>query len=160
MSYPEPRYHGETGEISASFRPAGAPADLTAQNGTETHYLATTASTGGEFGLYRVDMTPKAGGPATHFHRGISETFFVLDGTLRLYDGDRWVDATKGDFLYVPTGGLHAFRNDSDEPTSFLILFAPGAPREEYFEKVSTVATMTAEERTAFFVKHDTYWTD
>ncbi len=105
-------------------------------------------------------MTAKAGGPATHFHRGISETFFVLDGTLRLHDGDRWVDATKGDFLYVPTGGLHAFRNDSDEPTSFLILFAPGAPREECFEKVSTVATMTDEERTAFFVKHDAYWTD
>ncbi|MFF7179434.1 cupin domain-containing protein [Streptomyces sp. NPDC008121] len=160
MSYPPPRYHGDDGEISAAFRPAGAPAELTVSNGTRTHYLATTASTGGEFGLYRVDMTPKAGGPSTHFHRTISESFFILDGTVRLYDGAQWVDATKGDFLYVPTGGLHAFRNESDEPASLLLLFAPGAPREEYFEKVGTVARMTDEERAEFFLEHDTYWVD
>ncbi|MFF9911897.1 cupin domain-containing protein [Streptomyces sp. NPDC013457] len=160
VSYPSDRYHGENGEVSASFRPVGTPADLTVANGTQTHYLATTASTGGEFGLYQVDMTPRAGGPATHFHRTISESFFVLDGTVRLFDGKQWVDAKKGDFLYVPTGGLHAFRNESDDPASFLILFAPGAPREEYFEKVGTVAGMTEEERTEFFLKHDTYWTD
>ncbi|MEU8529024.1 MULTISPECIES: cupin domain-containing protein [Streptomyces] len=160
MSYPEVRYHGEKGEISASYRPADTPAELTSGNGSQTHYLATTASTQGEFGLYKVDMTPKAGGPSTHFHKTISETFYILDGTVRLFDGAQWVDAKKGDFLYVPTGGLHAFRNDSDEPASMLLLFAPGAPREEYFEKVGTVAQMTDEERTAFFLKHDTYWTD
>ncbi|WP_225799364.1 cupin domain-containing protein [Streptomyces sp. NK15101] len=160
MSYPDPRYHGEKGEISASFRPAGTPAELTAPNGTRTHYLATTASTGGEFGLYRVDMPPEAGGPATHFHRTISETFFVLDGTVRLYDGDRWIDAVKGDFLYVPTGGLHAFRNDSGEEASMLMLFAPGAPREEYFEMMPAFASMTDDERAEFFLKHDTFWTD
>lgn len=160
MSYPEPRYHGEKGEISASYRPAGAPAELTSRNGTQTHYLATTASTGGEFGLYKIDMTPKAGGPSTHFHKTISETFYILDGTVRLFDGAQWVDAKKGDFLYVPTGGLHAFRNDSDDPASMLLLFAPGAPREEYFEKVGTVAQMTDEERAEFFLKHDTFWTD
>ncbi|MFG2871488.1 cupin domain-containing protein [Streptomyces sp. NPDC048338] len=160
MSYPDPRYHGEKGEVSALYRPAGAPAELTSANGSQTHYLATTASTQGEFGLYRVDMAPKAGGPSTHFHRTISESFFILDGTVRLYDGAQWVDARKGDFLYVPTGGLHAFRNDSDDPASMLLLFAPGAPREEYFEKVSTVAAMPEEERAAFFLAHDTYWTD
>ncbi|MGW5781394.1 hypothetical protein [Streptomyces sp. NPDC003863] len=40
-------------------------------------------------------MTPKAGGPADHFHRTISETFFVLDG-------ERWADAVEGDFLFFP----------------------------------------------------------
>ncbi|WP_418958917.1 cupin domain-containing protein [Streptomyces tritici] len=160
MSYPEPRYHGETGEITATYRPAGAPPELVSGNGTQTRYLATTASTGGEFGLYQVDMTPRAGGPSTHFHRTISETFYVLDGTVRIFDGARWVDARRGDCVYVPTGGLHAFRNEADEPASMLLLFAPGAPREEYFEKVGTVAQMTEEERAAFFLKHDTYWTD
>ncbi|BAU85802.1 cupin [Streptomyces laurentii] len=160
MSYPEVRYQGESGEINASFRPAGTPPEFVSPRGQRTHYLATTASTDGEFGLYKVDMPPKAGGPATHFHRTISESFFILDGTVRLYDGDRWVDAKKGDFLYVPVGGLHGFRNDADEPASMLLLFAPGAPREEYFEKVSTVGEMTDEERAAFFAEHDTYWTD
>ncbi|MFJ8308571.1 MULTISPECIES: cupin domain-containing protein [unclassified Streptomyces] len=160
MSYPEPRYFGEKGEINAVFRPVDTPAELSAPNGSRTHYLATTESTQGEFGLYRLDMAPRAGGPSTHFHRTISETFFILDGTVRLYNGEQWIEAEKGDFLYVPTGGLHGFRNDSDAAASMLLLFAPGAPREEYFEKVGTIAQMSAEERTEFFIRHDTYWTD
>ncbi|MFD7161828.1 cupin domain-containing protein [Streptomyces violascens] len=160
MSYPEPRYFGEKGEVNAVFRPADTPAELTSPNGSRTHYLATTESTQGEFGLYRLDMAPRAGGPSTHFHRTISETFFILDGTVRLYNGERWTEAGKGDFLYVPTGGLHGFRNDSDEAASMLLLFAPGAPREEYFEKVGEVGRLSPQERTEFFLKHDTYWTD
>jgi uncharacterized RmlC-like cupin family protein len=58
----------------------------------------------------------------------------VITGTVRLLDGANWIDAKPGDFLYVPAGGLHGFRNDSGEPASMLILFAPGAPRELYFE--------------------------
>jgi len=104
-------------------------------------------------------MGPKAGGPAEHFHRSISESFFVLDGTVRIYDGEQWTDATAGDFLYVPQGGLHAFRNDSEEPASMLLLFTPGAPREEYFEKVGKVSDWPEKERAEFFFKHDTYWT-
>ncbi|MEU1128025.1 cupin domain-containing protein [Streptomyces sp. NPDC005899] len=160
MSYPEATYAGGEGEISARYRPAGTAPDLRTRTGGSTHYLATTETTHGEFGLYRIDMAPRAGGPATHFHRTISESFFVLDGTVRIYDGDRWADTTAGDFLYVPQGGLHAFRNDSDEPASMLLLFTPGAPREEYFEKVSQMADRPEEERAEFFVKHDTYWTD
>jgi hypothetical protein len=41
------------------------------------------------------------------------------------------------------------------------ILFAPGAPREAYFETTARLAggtTMTDEEKTAFYVRHDTYW--
>ncbi|MGW5449516.1 cupin domain-containing protein [Streptomyces asiaticus] len=45
----------------------------------------------------------------------------------------------EGDFLYVPAGGLHGFQNDSDEPVSMLMLFSPGAPREEYLEGGSRV---------------------
>jgi mannose-6-phosphate isomerase-like protein (cupin superfamily) len=160
MSYPAPRYTGDKGEINAVFRRADTPAEVQSLSGARTHFVATSASTGGEFGLYRADLPARGNGPSTHFHKTISESFYITEGTLRLFDGARWVDAEKGDFLYVPPGGLHAFRNETDEPASTLILFAPGAPREEYFEKVSTVGQLTEEERTAFFIKHDTYWTD
>ena len=41
-----------------------------------------------------------------------------------------------------------------------LLLFAPGAPREEYFETLAKLAEhpMSAEERAAFMDRHDTYW--
>ncbi|MGP4019257.1 cupin domain-containing protein [Saccharopolyspora sp. 5N708] len=168
MSYPPDRYHGETGEISASFRAADAAPELVNPSGTRTYYLATGQPTGrehdiatdGEFGLYHVvDLAPGAG-TGTHFHRSMSESFFVTDGSLRVYDGVRWRDATKGDFLHVPAGGLHAFCNESGEPTSFLMLFAPGAPREEYFEGVGRIVAMGEAERAEFFIAHDSYFTD
>ncbi len=75
MSYPSPRYLGDSGEVS---------------------------------GLYRWDMGPGPSGPDPHFHKTISESFFMLSGEVRLYDGERWIGATAGDFLYVPEGGIHA----------------------------------------------------
>ncbi len=162
MSYPDARYVGDTGEISAVFRPAGAPPELAVGASGSASYLATGASTNGQFGLYRWDMGPERAGPGTHFHRTISESFFVLSGTVQLFDGERWTGATAGDFLFVPEGGLHAFRNESGEPASMLILFAPGAPREGYFEGLVEMGTsgrhISQEEWAEFYRRHDTYW--
>lgn len=41
MSYPEPRYLGEKGEIKAVFRPADTEPELSSPSGNRTHYLAT-----------------------------------------------------------------------------------------------------------------------
>jgi mannose-6-phosphate isomerase-like protein (cupin superfamily) len=158
MSYPDSRYFGETGEHSASFRPAGTEPELRHRGGGAAHYLATGESTHGQFGLYRWDMAAAPSGPDPHFHRTISESFFILSGTVRLFDGRRWIDATAGDFLYVPEGGVHAFRNESGQPASMLILFAPGAPREAYFEQVAGAGRLSEAERAEFFRQHDTYW--
>jgi quercetin dioxygenase-like cupin family protein len=162
MSYPEPRYEGDTGLVNAILRPADQPPELTYPSGGTAHYLATGASTDGRFGLYRWEMAAEPSGPAPHFHRTLAESFYVLGGTVRLYDGARWIDGSPGDFLYVPDGGVHAFRNESGAPASMLILFAPGAPREDYFETLARVAgglVLTEEEKTAFYLRHDTYWT-
>jgi len=121
-------------------------------------YLATGAGTHGQFGLYRWDFKGPPSGPDPHFHRAISESFFILSGTVRLLHGQQWIDATPGDFLYVPEGGVHAFRNESGEPASMLLLFAPGAPREGYFEGLAGLGQLTTEERAAFMIHHDTFW--
>lgn len=156
MSYPDKVYFGSSGEAGATFRAADAPPDL-GTPGDGMHYLATTELTCGEFGLYRVMMKPRAGGPSTHFHRTISESFYILDGTVRLFNGEKWIEGRAGDFLYVPQGGLHAFRNDADAPAEMLLLFTPGAAREEYFEKIGQIA---AGERADFLDEHDSYFVD
>jgi mannose-6-phosphate isomerase-like protein (cupin superfamily) len=161
MSYPTPRYAGQAGEVSATFRRADEPPELLYRgSGNAVSYLATGASTAGRFGLYRWDFSPEPSGPAPHFHRTISESFFILSGTVRLYDGREWVDATAGDFSYVPEGGIHAFRNESGQQASMLILFAPGAPREEYFETLALAGTqsMSEAEREEFYLRHDNVW--
>jgi mannose-6-phosphate isomerase-like protein (cupin superfamily) len=157
MSYPDPRYRGDKGQISARYRAAGQQPELMMRSGTAS-YLAAGATTNGHFGLYRWDMTGPPSGPDPHFHKAISESFFILSGTVRLYTGERWIDAAAGDFLHVPEGGVHAFRNESGAPASMLILFAPGAPREAYFEGLAEIGQLSDEQRTDFFRRHDTYW--
>jgi len=158
MTYPQPRYLGLEGEISATHRVADHEPELTYPTGNTVHYLATGASTNGQFGLYRWDMGPEPSGPGPHFHRSISESFFILSGTVRIYDGTRWIDTAPGDFVHVPEGGIHAFRNESGGPASMLLHFAPGAPREGYFEGLLDLAGASEEERATFFLRHDNFW--
>jgi mannose-6-phosphate isomerase-like protein (cupin superfamily) len=158
VSYPEPLYAGETGENSATYRPADQPPDLTYPNGNTVRYLATGASTHGLFGLYRWEMGGERSGPGPHFHRTITESFYILSGTIRIYNGSRWIDTKPGDFVHVPEGGIHGFRNESGEPASMLIHFAPGAPREGYFEGQLDLPGMSDEEKAAFYLRHDNVW--
>ena len=77
---------------------------------------------------------------------------------MRIYDGRRWIDAEPGDYVHVPAGGIHGFKNESGRPASMLLHFSPGAPREGYFEGLVRVARMTEEERAAFYLEHDNIW--
>ncbi|QIK76138.1 cupin domain-containing protein [Nocardioides piscis] len=157
MSYPDPTYFGN-GDALARYRPATTPPDLPLPGGSAS-YLATGATTDGRFGLYRWDMGQEPAGAQPHFHRTISESFFVVSGTVQLFNGSTWLEGRPGDFLHVPEGGLHGFRNESGEPASLLILFAPGAPREAYFEALVELAegrwTPSHDELREFMEKHD-----
>jgi mannose-6-phosphate isomerase-like protein (cupin superfamily) len=160
--YPPATYHGESGEASALIRRADAEPEIRYRTGGTASYLATSITTNNQFGLYRWDFGDRVSGPGPHFHRTISESFFVLSGAVELYDGHDWVRATRGDFMFVPEGGIHGFRNElTDERASMLLLFAPGAPREGYFETLKRLGeglTMTDAERDAFYTAHDNVW--
>lgn len=159
MSYPKPIYLGGTGEATATYRPNDHEPDLVyPNNGSRVQYLATGAATHGLFGLYRWEMGPEPSGPGPHFHRSITESFYVLDGTVRIYDGRTWIDTRPGDFIHVPEGGIHGFRNESGAPAAMLIHFAPGAPREGYFEGFAEFARSgrpSDEEMADFYLLHD-----
>ena len=128
--YPRPTRRRATsatgGEVSARTRTADTEPDVVQASGGSVDYLATArrraASSGSIAGTSRANRS----GPDPHFHRTISESFFVLSGTVSLYDGLAWKDAGPGDFMYVPAGGIHGFKNESGEPASMLLLFAPG----------------------------------
>ncbi len=128
---------------------------------TTARLVATGAQTDERYGLFRWDMSAASGGASPHYHRTFSESFYVLDGRVRLYDGAAWRDGGAGDFLYLPPGGVHAFANESGEPASMLILFAPAPPREAYFrelaERIAAGTRSSEEERRAFLARHDQY---
>jgi mannose-6-phosphate isomerase-like protein (cupin superfamily) len=159
MTYPPPQYHGDDGEKSAVHRPAGTAPDLVyPNNGTRVHYLSSGASTGGLFGLYRWECGPGVTGPDPHFHRTISESFYILSGVMSIFDGDTWIEAKPHDWVHVPIGGIHGFKNRSGEPASMLLHFSPGAQREGYFEGLADIGRMSDEEKAKFYLEHDNHW--
>ncbi|MEV0269472.1 cupin domain-containing protein [Hamadaea sp. NPDC050747] len=164
MSYPPQQYTAEAPAVSATLRTGDAPVDLAIGVRSKVSYLATGETTNGMFGLYRWDLqaVPRPDSlPGGHFHRTMAESFYILNGTVALYDGDKWVDTSPGDYFYVPPGGVHSFANTSGEPASMLILFAPGGPREGYFEELADIAAtgreLTHDEWVALWARHDQY---
>ncbi|MBW8807171.1 MAG: cupin [Catenulispora sp. 13_1_20CM_3_70_7] len=165
MSYPPPRYLADRGEASATFRTVATDPELAIGDRSRVSLLSTGATTDGLYGLYRWDLLPAAPEPTPantgHYHRTFSEAFYILDGTVALYDGTTWREATPGDYLFVPPGGIHSFANPSGAPASMLVLFAPGAPREPYFEELAAIRAEGRElspgEWDELYARHDQY---
>jgi quercetin dioxygenase-like cupin family protein len=149
-------YTGSDGESSAIFRRGVDPLML---GTTAATFVAPGSVTNGEFGLFRWDIPASTGGAGAHFHRRFSESFYVVSGTVTLYNGEAWSPLAAGGFCYVPPGGVHGFRNDGDEQASMLILFAPGIARESYFEELAEIrrtgAEPTEQEWADLFARHD-----
>jgi quercetin dioxygenase-like cupin family protein len=159
--YPPPTYHGESGEPSAWLRRSDTEPDIRYKSGGTCEYILTGDQSADRLGIYRWTFGEEESGPDPHFHRSISELFYVLSGNVRLYNGQDWVDASVGDYFHVPEGGIHAFKGA--DRASMLLMFAPGAPREDYFETLHRVGSglrepMSEEERAEFMLRHDTFW--
>jgi len=70
-------------------------------------------------------LEPNTTGPGRHLHPE-DDTFYVLEGTMSILVGDRWVDAPKGSFVLVPGGVPHDFQNRGTTRAGFLNLSHPG----------------------------------
>jgi mannose-6-phosphate isomerase-like protein (cupin superfamily) len=111
--------------------------------GDRYRFLATREGTAGTYGLWEAVVMP-GGGPPPHVHSREEEGFYVVEGELTVYVGDREVRATAGSFVNMPVGVAHRFRNNGDRPARMLILVAPGG-LEAMFRRTGTpVADPTA----------------
>jgi quercetin dioxygenase-like cupin family protein len=126
--------------------------------------VAPGSVTAGRYGLVEYHMVPRTAGAAPHYHQTFSESFYVLKGELTVYHAGQWQPFGPGDFAVVHEGGAHGFRNDGDEEVAFLILFAPGIARENFFLEMAEIRrsgrTLTPEELTAFYARHDQVMVD
>ena len=158
---------GESLETMSQFASLHATVVRTAEQpfaggdpSASTRFVATSAQTRNDFGLFEYRLAPGGGGPGPHYHAGFSETFYVLDGELAVLDGHDWTIAGAGDLVYVPRHGVHGFRSVAEDVGArFLILFTPGIPREDYFTGLLQARadgrTPTQEEIDEFARRHD-----
>jgi mannose-6-phosphate isomerase-like protein (cupin superfamily) len=82
------------------------------------------ADANGTFGLLEVVIPPGIGSP-WHVHPEEDEWFYVLDGNLTIYVGDKRVDLTTGGFSFGPKGVPHTFIGAGPNPARALIGFSP-----------------------------------
>jgi mannose-6-phosphate isomerase-like protein (cupin superfamily) len=101
--------------------------------GDEVTFLITGEETGGAVFMAELSV-PSAGGPPPHIHHREDESFYVREGTLAIRMGDRTVNAAPGDFVHIPRGTVHCFKNTGNGPAKMLVTFTP-AGMEKFFEE-------------------------
>jgi len=90
------------------------------------------ATTGGAFTL--AEFTGGAGAwTVPHLHRGVQESFFVLDGEFTFAVGEQQIAAGPGSYILVPRGTRHTITAGAGGGR-FLTLMVPGGLEEMFFE--------------------------
>ncbi|MFI0848362.1 cupin domain-containing protein [Mesorhizobium sp. IMUNJ 23232] len=89
-------------------------------------FKADGAETGERYSISEWWVEPRSDGPGTHSHEANDEIFYVIEGTAVLLVGDRWIDAPRGSFFFIPAGTTHDFANRSDARMGLFNVFVPG----------------------------------
>ncbi len=103
--------------------------------GPGDHYtfLVTGEETGGAYFAMEA-LVPPGGGPPPHIHRREDETFYLIEGEIEFLLGEDLVLAGPGDFVNIPRGMVHRFRNIGSGTARMILTFTP-AGMERFFEE-------------------------
>jgi quercetin dioxygenase-like cupin family protein len=115
------------------FRPTGTapavwgPGDLYS-------LLATGEETSNAFFQFEA-IVPEGGGPPPHIHSREDESFYIVSGRLEIRLGDKTYQAKRGEFVYIPRGTVHSFKNIGGATAVQLVTFVPSG-MERFFREV------------------------
>lgn len=102
-------------------------------------FKATKATTNGALSFAEASVPP-GGGPPPHVHPHADEAFFILSGELEFLDGQETFRAGEGDFVFIPRGTRHRFRNVGTHVSRLLFFFTPSTGMEHFFTAIGTPA--------------------
>jgi quercetin dioxygenase-like cupin family protein len=108
-----------------------------------------------ELSALEFELRP-GGGVDPHFHKGHSDSFYVLEGEIEFHVGDEAVQGTPGTYVLAPPTVVHYFRNVSDQPARILNLHTPGG-FAEYRRELESLHERGIEPDVAFFERHDIF---
>jgi quercetin dioxygenase-like cupin family protein len=108
-----------------------------------------------ELSLLEVVFDPGSG-VDPHFHKGHSDSFYVLEGEVEFHLGDEVFHATAGAYVLAPPNVVHWFRNVSDKPARMLNLHTPGG-FAQYRKELRELRAQGIEPDVAFFEEHDVF---
>jgi quercetin dioxygenase-like cupin family protein len=108
-----------------------------------------------ELSLLETTFDPGSG-VDPHFHKGHSDSFYVLEGELEFHLGDEVFTATPGSYVLAPPNVVHHFRNRGDVPAKVLNLHTPGG-FARYRQELRDQRAQGIEPDRAFFERHDVF---
>jgi quercetin dioxygenase-like cupin family protein len=91
--------------------------------GNPARILVDGETSGGAYCLVE-SSGPRGDMPPLHKHHSDDEAFYVLDGRLTLFAGDRAIDLPAGACAFAPRGVAHTYRVES-ESARWLVMGSP-----------------------------------
>jgi quercetin dioxygenase-like cupin family protein len=88
-------------------------------------FKADGAETSQAYSISEWWLEPHTQGPGPHSHPE-DDVFYVIEGTMSILVGERWIDAPRGSFVLAPGGVTHDFQNRSDSRAGILNVSVPG----------------------------------
>jgi quercetin dioxygenase-like cupin family protein len=103
--------------------------------GDKVTFLVTGGESGGACFIIE-GIAPPGGGPPPHIHHFEDESFYILQGSVTLHAGGKTIQASPGDFIHIPRGTVHSFRNNGKIDAKALVMVSPAGPAglERFFE--------------------------
>jgi mannose-6-phosphate isomerase-like protein (cupin superfamily) len=92
-------------------------------------FKADGAETQGRYSISEWWLEPRTQGPGAHSHPE-DDIFFVIEGTMSVLVGEKWLEAPQGSFVLIPGGVIHDFENRGNLRAGVLNLSIPGGFEE------------------------------
>ena len=91
--------------------------------------------TQGRYSVWEIEVTPN-NGPPLHKHSMEDEAFYVLEGDFSFpYGNSKDTKAGKGQFMYLPRGEFHTYKNIGSSPGKLLLIITP-SQFEKFFQEI------------------------
>jgi quercetin dioxygenase-like cupin family protein len=82
-------------------------------------------------------LAAPGGGPPPHIHHFEDESFYILEGAATFQAGGQTIHAKPGDFIHIPRGTVHSFKNEGKSPARALVVISPAGASgmQQFFEE-------------------------
>jgi quercetin dioxygenase-like cupin family protein len=109
--------------------------------GDKVAFLVTGADSNGACFILEGVAAP-GGGPPPHVHYFEDESFYVLEGNVTFQAAGQTIHASPGDFVHIPRGTVHSFKNNGKADAKALVVISPAgqAGMRRFFEESFTPA--------------------
>jgi quercetin dioxygenase-like cupin family protein len=107
--------------------------------GLELRFLRSKEDTADSLDMFEMTVQPNARVPVPHFHQSWDETAYGLVGVTTFRIDGQDVALRPGETVFIKRGVIHAFRNDTQEPATCLVVLTPGVLGPGYFREMAAL---------------------